>query len=296
MPGRLFVVATPIGNLRDITLRALDVLREAPLVAAEDTRRTQHLLRHHGMQTRLTSYHEHNKLVKLPLLLSALQRHDVALVTDAGSPGVSDPGADLVAAAAAAGVPIVAIPGPSALAAAVSVAGMPAEEVHFMGFLPRRRGERRQRLAEAARWRGMVALFEAPHRLRDTLADLHDALGDRTLVVARELTKLHEEVLHTTVAAARRHFEAEAPRGEFTLVVAGAPKRGSATTREQRPEGEASPATPARLRELLAEAGSLRAALARASKETGLPRKQLYRLLLEANALGGRRDDHPPGL
>lgn len=287
MPGRLFVVATPIGNLRDITLRALDVLREVPLIAAEDTRHTQKLLRHYGVSTPLTSYHEHNKLAKLPELLRALQAHDVVLVTDAGTPGISDPGRELVAAAVAEGVAVVAVPGPSALAAAISVAGLPTPEVHFLGFLPRRAAERRRRLSEAAQWRGVLVLFEAPHRLADTLKDLSAVLGDRPLVVARELTKLYEEVVHTTVAHALALALSQPARGEFTLVVGGAPERtadGSTAATAERVDAPAPSLE--RLRALLADAGTLREAVARAAAETGLPRKQLYRLLLEARDTG----------
>ena len=271
MPS-LFVVATPIGNLEDVTLRALRVLRDVDLIAAEDTRVTRRLLARHEIRTRLTSYHEHNKASKLAELLDTLRTKDVALVSDAGTPGVNDPGADLVSAAAAAGVPVVAVPGPSAVTAAIAVSGLDADQFVYLGFLPRRRADRKRLLASLrAESRDLLA-FEAPHRLRAALEDVLDALGDRRIAVCRELTKLHEEVLRSSVSAALEHFQE--PRGEFTLVIegrSGGPDNG--------PDREAS------AREFLAQSRATGArakdAVGHAAEETGLSKRAVYRLWLE---------------
>jgi 16S rRNA (cytidine1402-2'-O)-methyltransferase len=226
-PGTLYLVATPIGNLEDISLRALRVLREATVIAAEDTRHTRKLLARHRIPGRLVSLHEHNEPARAPALVTRLLAGDsVALVSDAGTPGLSDPGMALVRTAADAGVPVVPIPGPSAVLAALVVSGLPAEPVTFLGFLPSRGAERRRALASIRDLPHTLVLFEAPHRLRETLEDLLQALGDRRIAVARELTKVHEEVYRATLSETVRRFSAEAPRGEFTLVIEGA--RGQA--------------------------------------------------------------------
>jgi 16S rRNA (cytidine1402-2'-O)-methyltransferase len=220
LSGTLYVVATPIGNLEDVTLRALRVLREVDLIACEDTRRTRGLLARHGIAAPLTSYFEHNKLRKGRELLRRLaEGKSVALVTDAGTPGISDPGALLVREARAAGVPVVPVPGPSALAAALSAAGVPADRFVFEGFLPARAGRRRARL-EALRGQALtVVLYEAPHRLLETLEAIGLVFGEVELVVARELTKQFEEILTGTPGALRERFAAGPIRGEFTLVI-----------------------------------------------------------------------------
>ncbi len=220
--GRLYLVATPIGNLEDISARALRVLREAALIAAEDTRHTRRLLTHFDLHTPLTSYYEHNKLTKLDAILAALADGDVALVSDAGTPALSDPGYELVRAALAAGFAVVPVPGPSALLAALVASGLPTDAFVYLGFLPRKDAER-QRLLEGVRAepRTLVA-YEAPHRLLATLAALAAVLGDRPMAVARELTKLHEEIFRGTVSAAHAHFAAKEILGEITLVIAGA--------------------------------------------------------------------------
>lgn len=219
MPS-LYIVATPIGNMEDITLRALRVLREVGLVAAEDTRRTGRLLSAHGIRTPLTSYHEHNENAKLSFILGRLEETDVALVCNAGMPIISDPGYELVRAAAEMGISVVPVPGPSAVMAAMAVSGLPADRFLYMGFLPRRKGKRRRRLEEVATLPYTLVVFETRHRLRASLADILDILGDRPLAVCRELTKLHEEILRGQVGQAIEHFQE--PRGEFTLVIGGA--------------------------------------------------------------------------
>jgi 16S rRNA (cytidine1402-2'-O)-methyltransferase len=219
--GTLYLVGTPIGNLEDISLRALRVLREVPLIAAEDTRVTGRLLAHHQIETALVSYHEHSKLSKLESLLAHLQSADLALVSDAGMPGLSDPGYELIRAAIEQGVPVVPVPGPSALINALVVSGLPTDGFVYLGFLPRRAAARRQLLAEVRDEKRTLIAFEAPHRLVDTLKDIECTLGERPLAVARELTKLHEEVRRGKPAELLDHFAANPPRGEITLVIGG---------------------------------------------------------------------------
>ena len=217
--GTLYVVGTPIGNLEDLTFRAARVLAEVGLIAAEDTRVTRRLLNHLGVRVPLLSYNAHNALARLPKLMDALTSGDVALVSDAGTPAVSDPGADLVARAAAAGFPVEVVPGVSALTAGLSVSGFPTDDFVFLGSLPRRGKDRRARLREFSGSPQTLAIFEAPHRLRASLADLLAELGDREMAGCRELTKLHEEVFHGVISQAIEHFQT--PRGELVLVVRG---------------------------------------------------------------------------
>jgi 16S rRNA (cytidine1402-2'-O)-methyltransferase len=223
--GILYVVATPLGNLGDLSPRAADTLRAVAIVAAEDTRRTRPLLTHIGARARLRSHHAHSTPARRDALLAALADGlDVALVTDAGTPTISDPGADLVAAARAGGHPVVVIPGPSAVTAALSGAGIPADRYTFLGFLPRKGPERADRLAEIAASRVAVVLFEAANRLAALLADLAAAAGGtREATVARELTKHHEEFRAGTLDALAGYYAAHEPRGEVTVVVTGAP-------------------------------------------------------------------------
>ena len=272
--GTLYVVGTPIGNLEDITLRAARVLGEVSLVAAEDTRVTRRLLNHLGIRVPLVSCNEHNWRARLPELLRALESGDAALVTDAGMPGVSDPGAPLVREVAVAGFPVAAVPGPSAVTTALAVSGLAADSFLFLGFLPRRRKERRERLAEIARFRETLVIFEAPHRLRATLEDLRAVLGDRDMAVCRELTKLHEEVRRGTVSAMLEHFASA--RGEFVLVVAGA-EQGT----EQDGVGTGTEAARRQLAELRETGVRAREAVAEVMAATGLPRREVYRLWVE---------------
>ncbi len=220
-PGTLYVCGTPIGNLEDMTARSLRILREVDLVAAEDTRRTRKLLVHYGIAARMVSYHEHNELSRAPDILQVLENGgSVALVSDAGMPGISDPGRHLVELAASAGVPVVPVPGPSALVAALAVSGFSADEFSFAGFLPRKGKRRREALERLAQERKVVVLYEAPHRLTRTLADLRAALGgDRKGVVARELTKVHEEVARGRLEELCALFGAREVKGEITIVL-----------------------------------------------------------------------------
>ena len=222
MPS-LYIVATPIGNLEDITLRALRVLREVGLIAAEDTRVTRKLLSHYDIHTPLTSFNEHNQAARIPELLAALSENDVALVSDAGTPGVNDPGQSLVQAASNEGIPVVAIPGPSAVTSAVAVSGLVDEAFLYLGFLPRKQGERAKLLQSLVNETRPVVAFESPHRLRRSLKDMLAMLGDRRIAVCREITKLHEEAFRGSISDALAYFEQ--PKGEFTLVVEGGAKR-----------------------------------------------------------------------
>ncbi|RLC73215.1 MAG: 16S rRNA (cytidine(1402)-2'-O)-methyltransferase [Chloroflexi bacterium] len=218
----LYIVATPIGNLEDVTLRALEVLRQVELIAAEDTRRTKHLLSKYEIKTPVTSYHEHNKRTKLPRLLQHLEQKDLALVSEAGMPGISDPGYELIAAAIERGFRVVPIPGPSAITTALAASGLPTRQFIYLGFLPRKRGERRKLLQQLSEEQRTLVAFESPYRLRAALEDLRDVLGERRLAIGRELTKLHEEIFYGTPSEALEHFSQ--PRGEFTLVIEGKSK------------------------------------------------------------------------
>jgi 16S rRNA (cytidine1402-2'-O)-methyltransferase len=220
MTGTLYVVGTPIGNLEDITARALRILGEVALIACEDTRRTRALLSHFDIHTPTVSYYEHNKLARGPQIIRQLQEgRSVALVTDAGTPGISDPGFLLVRDARAAGVPVVPVAGPSALAAALSAAGVPADRFVFDGFPPVKPGRRRNRLAALRELETTVVLYESPHRILATLEAIGEVFGERQIVVARELTKQFEEIVRATPAAHRERLVAAGVRGEFTLII-----------------------------------------------------------------------------
>lgn len=284
--GRLFVVATPIGNLEDLTLRARRVLSQVPLVAAEDTRVARTLLEYLGLHPRLVSYNDENRARRIPELLIRLQQGDVALVTDAGTPAISDPGAELVAAARAAGHQVVAVPGPSALAAAISVAGIVCSRFCFAGFLPRRRAELARLLAEFVHREEALVAFEAPTRLRATLAVLNEVLPARRLAVCRELTKLHEEVFTGTAAQALEHFQEI--RGEIVLVIEG----GSAAFGASGPPiGDEEVlrylAEMRRLGLTRAQAAALLASIFR------LPRRRVYRLWIGSEPAGKGEDVAP---
>jgi 16S rRNA (cytidine1402-2'-O)-methyltransferase len=269
----LYLVGTPIGNLEDISPRALRTLREVSLVAAEDTRVTRYLLQHFDIKTRLTSYHEHNKHAKLPLLLAHLAEHDLALVSDAGMPGLSDPGYELVQAAVEQHIVVVPVPGPSAVITALVVSGLPNDEFTYLGFLPRRRSARRGALERAAHETRTLICYEAPHRLLATLEDLHQILGERPMTVARELTKLHEDIQRGTPAELIDHFSHDPPRGEITLVIGGAPPGQPDWSDEE---------VAAELSQRLACGESLSAAARKVAEISGRPRRQVYQLGLQA--------------
>jgi len=271
----LYIVATPIGNLEDITLRALRVLREVKLIAAEDTRSARRLLAAHQIKTPVTSYYEHNKDSKLPHLLDRLQEHDLALISDAGMPGISDPGYELVKAAVEHGLPVVPIPGPSAITTAVAASGLPAGEFIYIGFLPRRSGQRKRLLDSLAGQPRTIVAFEAPHRVAASLQDILSAMGDRRVTIARELTKVHEEVFRGTVSQALERFVQ--PRGEFTLVIAEAAEKPADTPPDD---------IDAEFRRMRRSGRHAREAIAELSTRTRVPRKRLYAAWLSA---GGKR-------
>ena len=290
--GTLYVVATPIGNLEDVSLRALRVLREAALVAAEDTRRTRKLLSHHGIPARLVSLREHNERTRAPVLVRRLLGGEsIALVSDAGTPGLSDPGAVLVRAAADAGVRVVPVPGPSAALAALAASGLAAEPVTFVGFLPARGAPRRRALDALRNLPHTLVLFEAPHRLRETLGDLLETLGDRRIAAARELTKVHEEVYRATLTEAVRNFSTHPPRGEFTLVIEGTGPERNGRAVNSDAAGASPESARALARETMARAAaegcSAQEAVRRAVAASGLRRNEVYRLWLALNREAG---------
>jgi len=217
----LYLVATPIGNLEDISVRALRILREVRLIAAEDTRQTAKLLQRYDIHTRSLSYYEHNKLVRLEQVLEVLQEGDVALVSDAGTPALNDPGYELVRAALAAGHEVSPIPGACAPIAALVASGLPTDSFLYLGYLPRKAVERQRLLTQVSSLPYTLIFLEAPHRLLASLQDLQAELGDRQIAVGRELTKLYEEIFRGSLSEACKHFTKHAPRGEFTLVLAG---------------------------------------------------------------------------
>lgn len=267
--GILYLVSTPLGNLEDITLRALRTLQEVSLIAAEDTRRARILARRYEIDTPITSYFEGNKLAKLSTVMGALAAGDVALISEAGTPGLSDPGYELILVAIERGFPVVPIPGPSAPVTALVVSGLPSDSFLYLGFLPRRPGERRGFLAKVADEHHTLVAFEAPHRLRESLADIEAVLGNRPLTICRELTKLHEEVRRGSVAEARSHFDEVDPRGEFTLVIGGAPEQRERWSEERVQEA---------LDDLLAQGLARPAAARRIAAASGWSRAEVYDL------------------
>lgn len=225
--GTLYLVATPIGNLEDLSPRGVRILRESVLIAAEDTRHTKILLKHFDIQTPVTSYFEHNKLNKLDLILEKLSQGDVALVSDAGTPAINDPGYELVQAALASGFDVRPIPGPSAPIAALTVSGLPTDSFLYLGYLPHKSSERHNRLNEVSEQPFTLIFFETPHRITDSLEDILSTLGNRRICIAREMTKLYEEFWRGNISEAIEHFKSKEPRGEFTLVIEGKKKEES---------------------------------------------------------------------
>ena len=267
--GSLLVVSTPIGNLEDTTIRALRLLREVRLIAAEDTRTTRILLRKYGIHTRTLSYNEHNMRRRTPQLLAALEAGDVALVSEAGTPGLSDPGHELINAAIVAGFPVVPIPGPSALTAALVASGLPMRQFTFLGFLSRRPAERRRSLAHLAGEPQTLVVFESPHRLLALLSDLFFVFGDRRIAVCRELTKAFEEVFRGRISEAVEHFSN--PRGEFTIVIEGATN----------PQPVSDESVNRHLQEARDRGLSARDAVKAVTAATGRPRREVYALWLK---------------
>jgi 16S rRNA (cytidine1402-2'-O)-methyltransferase len=276
MPGTLYLVATPIGNLSDITHRALQVLGDVDLIACEDTRHTHKLLSHYGITTKTISYHEHNEQQRAEQLIDQLkQGSSIAVVSDAGTPAVSDPGFRLVRAAIENEVPVVPVPGPSALISALVAAGLPTDEFFFAGFLPARTNARRARLSELQSVPGTLIFYEAPHRLAATLKDAYEILGERDAVVARELTKVHEEIRRGRLSELSEHYEREDPRGEIVVlidrnVISAAPQQSSIAALVDQFEQDGM---------------DQRAALKKAARELGISRAEAYRRLVAERAL-----------
>jgi 16S rRNA (cytidine1402-2'-O)-methyltransferase len=271
--GRLFVVGTPIGNLEDITLRAIRILKEVDLIACEDTRRTQNLLNHYQIRTPTISYHEHNEMTRAPELVIMLEEGShIALVTDAGMPVVSDPGFRLVHLAVRHNIPVVPVPGASAFVAALAASGMPVDKFRFLGFLPSKKAARRKALEEQITATKTLVFYEAPHRVLEMLRDVRDILGDREVVLAREVTKVHEEFLRGPLSKLLERAKGKTMRGEITLLVGGASAPG-----ETRPAG---PLIKPEIEKLMAERGlDERAALKAVAKARGMSRSEAYRLL-----------------
>jgi len=265
----LYVVATPIGNLDDISLRALRTLREVKLIAAEDTRKTKRLLITYDIKTPVTSYHERNKWTKLGYILNRLEGEDVALVANAGMPGISDPGYELIVAANQQGISVVPIPGPSVVITALVISGLPTDRFSYIGFLPHKVNGRRRLLESVADEQGTIVALESPHRLIVALNDILLILGDRRLAVCRELTKIYEEVFRGTISQAIEHFTE--PRGEFTLVIEGKREKDKPQLTEDI-EGQ--------LHSLRLSGVAAKEAIAKVAGETGLSKKELYRAWL----------------
>lgn len=269
--GTLYLVATPIGNLEDMSPRAIRVLHEASLIAAEDTRHTGNLLKHFEIQTPLTSYFEHNKLSKLDFILAKLSSGDVALVSDAGTPAINDPGYELVRAALASGFDVRPVPGPSAPVAALSVSGLPTDSFLYLGYLPHKKTERRKFIGQIANLSYTLIFLESPHRIIEALEDLLASLGDRRICVAREMTKMFEEYWRGTLGGAVEYFKSKEARGEFTLVIEGEKKeeRGKWTDEELRKA----------IQKESKGGKSAKALSAELSERSGWSKKDVYRLV-----------------
>jgi len=276
MPGTLYLVATPIGNLADITHRALQVLRDVDLIACEDTRHTRKLLQHYGIDTKTISYHEHNEQQRAAELIELIkQGSDVAIVSDAGTPSISDPGFRLVRVAVENEITIVPLPGPSALISALIATGLPTDQFFFGGFLPARTSARRARFDELRSVPGTLIFYEAPHRLAPSLRDAHDILGEREAVVARELTKLHEEIRRGRLSELAEHYSTvEQPRGEIVLLIDRNVLDEAATRDAQRSS------VAALVKQFETDGLDHRAALKKAARELGLSRAEAYRRLV----------------
>ena len=270
MPGILYIVATPIGNLEDITLRALRVLKEVDVVAAEDTRHTQILLNHHDIHTPLTSYHEHNEKTKSQELVARLEQgQNIALVSDAGTPAISDPGFRLVVQAIRAGLRIIPIPGASALTAVLSASGLPTDRFVFEGFLPAKKSQRREKLQTLRDEKRTLIFYEAPHRLKQALDDIYELLGNREAVLAREVSKIHEEFLRGAISELVRTLGGEI-RGEVTLIISGS--SGLPGVSEDRLKAE--------ILELKGKGLRVKEIAEVLGEKFGYPKKEIYRLAL----------------
>lgn len=272
----LYIVPTPIGNLEDMTYRAVRILQESDIVAAEDTRQTMKLFRHFSIETKLVSYHEHNKQTSGERLLADLRSgKQIALVSDAGMPGISDPGSDLIRQAIAADIPVIVLPGANAALTALVASGLSTERFLYYGFLPRKKKERREELEQVKYEKGTLVFYEAPHRLKEMLQGIEEVLGDRQVTLARELTKRYEEYIRGSVSELRA-WAAEDVRGEFVVLVEG--------SNEDRPDAVIQESDPLeQIRRYIEEGEKPNAALKRVAKERGLDRQELYLAFHEAD-------------
>jgi 16S rRNA (cytidine1402-2'-O)-methyltransferase len=286
MPGTLYVVATPIGNLADLTHRAIQILNDVDLIACEDTRHTRKLLQYYGITTRTVSYHEHNEQQRATELIALLKEgKDVGVVSDAGTPGISDPGFRLVRLAIEQSVPVVSAPGPSALITALVASGLPTDEFFFGGFLPARSGARQARLNELRSVPGTLIFYEAPHRLAATLKDAREILGEREAVVARELTKLHEEVRRGRLSELATHYSVEEnPRGEIVLLI------DRNAIQMDAPASDPTKTVVALVQRFENDGLDHRAALKKAARELGLSRAEAYRRLVAERGRSNQQD------
>lgn len=274
--GKLYIVSTPIGNLEDITLRALRVLKEADLIAAEDTRHTRKLLDHYGIGTPSTSYYEHNEKEKAPFLIARIKEgRNVALVSDSGTPGISDPGYRLIKLAVENSIQVVSVPGPSALVSALSVSGMPLDEFTFKGFAPSGEAQRRRFLLELKAPDHTFVMYESPRRVVETLGDIIEVLGDVDVVLAREMTKVHEEVIRGRASEVREAFSGREVKGEITLIV----RTGRFAEAETTPEKE--------IEKLLKSGFHLKDVVKAVAQEFGLPKSDVYREALKVKERSG---------
>jgi 16S rRNA (cytidine1402-2'-O)-methyltransferase len=278
--GILYIVATPIGNLEDMTFRAVRVLQEAALIAAEDTRKTRRLLDAYGIKTPMTSYYEHSKSAKLDYILECLNDSDVALVSEAGTPGLNDPGYDLIVAAIKRKIQVVPIPGPSIVVTALVASGLPTDRFTYLGFLPHKIGDRQRFLRSVADEPATLIVLETPHRLKEALADIYKILGDRRIAVCREVTKLHEEIFRGAVSSALEHFTG--PRGEFAMVIDG--KRETTVP-------EMTDDIIKRLEKMRRSGLTAKEAIAELSEATGLPHKKLYQAWLSLAPFSHKKID-----
>lgn len=278
MSGMLYLCATPIGNLEDITFRVVRTLREADLIAAEDTRNTIRLLNHFEIKTPMTSYHEHNKVEKAREMVRRMQEGlRIALVTDAGTPAISDPGEELVRQCVEAGVAVTSLPGPAACITALTLSALPARRFCFEAFLPSDKAERTQVLESLKTESRTIILYEAPHRLRKTLKELLEALGDRPLALCRELTKKFEEVRHSTLAAEAERLRAEEPRGEYVLVIQG---KSFAEQIRKEQESWRQMSVKEHMERYLDAGMDKKEAMKQVAKDRGVPKREIYQALL----------------
>ena len=279
--GKLYLCPTPIGNLKDMTERAIEILKSADLIAAEDTRNTLRLLNHFDIHTKLTSYHEHNKYDKAEELIGyMLEGKNVACVTDAGTPGISDPGEVLVNKAIDSGLEVVSLPGPTALITALTVSGLPARRFVFEGFLPKNKKEKRMVLEDIKDQTRTVILYESPHHLRDTLKELMNILGNsRRIALCRELTKIHEEVIRLSLEEAVRYYQDMEPKGEYVIVIEGRPIEEIDMERRRKCEGMSIPEHVA-----FYEAGGFdrKTAMKKAAEDRGMLKRDIYKAILQA--------------